>query len=44
MTSNNGTQYFQQNRIYDSKAIAICLSSDRAFNPWYLVYEKNKNL
>lgn len=36
-TSNNNTQWFQQDRIYDSDGLAICLSS--GFNPWYKVEE-----
>jgi len=37
MTSNSNTQWYQQDRIYDSEGIALCLSS--AFNPWYKVIE-----
>ena len=40
MTSNSNTQWYQQDRIYDSEGIALCLSS--AFNPWYKVIE-NEN-
>ena len=35
--SNNNTQWYQQNRIYDADGIALCISS--AFNPWYKVIE-----
>lgn len=35
MTSNNNTQYYQQNRIYDSNAVALCQSGHKEFNPWY---------
>lgn len=35
MTSNNNTQYHQQNRIYDSEGVALCESSSKSFNPWY---------
>lgn len=35
MNSNNGTQYYQQDRIYDSEEIALCQSANECFNPWY---------
>lgn len=35
MLSNNGTQYYQQNRVYDSENIALCQSAHKSFNPWY---------
>lgn len=35
--SNNGTQYYQQNRIYDSESVALCNSANEQFNPWYQV-------
>lgn len=35
MSSNKGTQFYQQNRIYDSEGIALCQSSSESFNPWY---------
>ena len=35
MKSNNGTQYYQQDRIYDSEEIALCQSANECFNPWY---------
>ena len=37
--SNNNTQWYQQNRIYDANGIALCLSASEQFNPWYLVIE-----
>lgn len=37
---NKGTQYHQQNRIYDANYIALCLSANECFNPWYMVEEK----
>lgn len=37
--SNNNTQWYQQNRIYDADGIALCISS--AFNPWYKVSEED---
>ena len=40
MKSNNNTQFYQQNRIYDSDHIALCISAHEEFNPWYLVYEE----
>lgn len=39
MTSNNGKQYYQQNRIYDANSIALCQSSHESFNPYYEVKE-----
>lgn len=33
--SNNGTQYYQQDRVYDSENIALCQSANEGFNPWY---------
>ena len=35
MDSNNGTQFKQQNRIYDSNGLALCESATKSFNPWY---------
>lgn len=40
MKSNNGTQFYQQDRIYDSEEIALCQSANESFNPWYQVEEK----
>ena len=40
MKSNNGTQYYQQDRIYDSENVALCQSANESFNPWYQVEEK----
>ena len=33
--SNNGTQYYQQDKIYDSEAVGLCQSANENFNPWY---------
>lgn len=38
--SNGGTQWYQQNRIYDNK---IAISVTTAFNPYYLAKEGNMN-
>lgn len=38
MKSNNGTQYYQQDRVYDSNEIALCQSAHEEFNPYYKVY------
>lgn len=35
MKSNNGTQYYQQDKIYDSSAVSLCLSANEQFNPNY---------
>lgn len=35
MKSNNGTQFYQQDRVYDSEEIALCQSANESFNPWY---------
>lgn len=37
MKSNNRTQYYQQDRIYDADEIALCQSANETFNPWYAV-------
>ena len=39
--SNNGTQYYQQNRIYADQ-IALCNSASEGFNPYYRIMEKGK--
>ena len=41
--SNNGTQYYQQNRIYDSEEIALRQSAHQEFNPYYDVSKKEKS-
>ena len=33
--SNNNSQYYQQNRIYDAENIALCLSTNQQTNPYY---------
>ena len=35
--SNHNRQYQQQNRIYDSEGIAVCIGT--SFMPWYKVEE-----
>lgn len=40
MTSNGGTQYYQQNRIYVSNSIALCLTAHESFNPYYFIEEE----
>lgn len=35
MNSNGGTQYYQQDRVYDSNGVALCQSANESFNPWY---------
>ena len=43
MKSNGGKQYFQQDRVYDSEHIAMCLPANIPGGSYrYLVYE-NKN-
>lgn len=42
MNSNNNTQYYQQNRIYDAGAIALCQSANEQFNPWYAVASRKR--
>lgn len=39
--SNNNSQWYQQNRIYDADGIALCLSS--AFAPWYVIKNEHKS-
>ena len=43
MKSNNGRQYYQQDRIYDSESVALCQSANESFNPWYQVEEQAVN-
>ena len=38
--SNSGTQWYQQDRIYDNK---IAISITATFLPWYLEKEENMN-
>ena len=33
--SNGGTQYYQQDRIYDANELALWQSANENFNPWY---------
>lgn len=33
--SNNNSQWYQQDRIYDADGVALCIAS--AFNPWYRI-------
>lgn len=40
MKSNNGTQFYQQDRIYDAEEIALCQSANEQFNPYYQTKEK----
>lgn len=35
MKSNNNTQFYQQDRIYDEEGVALCQSANEQFNPWY---------
>ena len=42
MKSNNNTQYYQQNRIYDAEEIALCQSTSENFNPWYAVASRKR--
>lgn len=38
--SNGGTQWKQQNRVYDANKVAIAVCTH--YNPWYLIKEQNK--
>lgn len=40
--SNNGTQYYQQDRVYDANAVALCQSANENFNPWYAVAQRKR--
>lgn len=44
MKSNNNTQYYQQDRIYDAEGVAICQSANEQFNPWYKTGVKIRKL
>lgn len=33
--SNNGTQFYEQNRIYDSNKVATAIPAEQAFHPYY---------
>ena len=37
--SNGGTQYYLQDRIYDSKGVAQCIST---VQPWYVIYDNGR--
>ena len=38
--SNGATQWYQHDRVYDSRVISMCLQADGSY--WYLVEENNK--
>lgn len=38
--SNNGTQYYEQNRIYDGESVATAIPAESAFHPNYQVEEQ----
>lgn len=43
--SNGGRQYYQQDRIYDSRAIAMCLPANLSSGSyWYLVEVQNEKI
>lgn len=44
MKSNGGTQYYEQNRIYDSEKIASSIPAERSFHPWYGQKEESEML
>lgn len=37
--SNGGTQYYLQDRIYDSKGVAQCIST---VQHWYVIYDNRR--
>lgn len=39
--SNGGVQWYQQNRVYDSK---IAISVTTSFNPYYLIHDENGDI
>ena len=39
--SNGGTQYYFQDRVYDTEHCAISITV--SFNPWYLVKETGRD-
>ena len=38
--SNGGTQYYNQDRVYDNRSVSITIST--VLHPWYLVEEDGK--
>jgi len=41
MSSNNGTQYYQQDRVYDADAIAMAHPSQLPGGSYYYMIKKN---
>lgn len=41
--SNDGRQYYQQDRIYDAENVALCQSANEQFNPWYAVAMRGRD-
>ena len=44
MKSNSGTQYYEQNRIYDGDALATSIPAESAFHPYYQTNLKIRKL
>lgn len=38
--SNGGTQYYNQDRVYDSRSVSVTIST--VLQPWYLVKENDR--
>lgn len=38
--SNGGTQYYNQDRVYDSRSISVTIST--VLHPWYLVEDNDR--
>ena len=44
MKSNNGTQFYEQDRIYDSEGLATSIPAESAFHPYYQTNLKIRKL
>lgn len=40
--SNGGTQYYNQDRVYDSRSVSITIST--VSHPWYLVKDDGESI
>ena len=40
--SNGGTQYYNQDRVYDSRSVSVTIST--VLHPWYLVKDDGESI
>ena len=40
--SNGGTQYYNQDRVYDSRSVSVTIST--VLHPWYLVKDDRESI